>query len=714
MNRSVELHGVFAGPGQQLLMDFKSVLRSFSRNRQIKAAGRRRIVRKRVYRRGFTLTYSLNSRGNPVPHHSRPTRTIMLNLLDAELAQPATPLPARRPNLTAKALSGLALGAPALGMLMMAGKASAQTNVTSAAALGVPNTASFGNAIRIYNSVTTGGFIFGAEAQVFNFDRYGPSSSFNRFGARARGFVLGNSGSFPIVTNSFKQTGAGSFAAAGLGPSNVQTTTFSVMNGGNTGVAQFRFRIASDGTPVNTNALSELLGFGVHDGVNVIASGGDTSALGLPGGAPPAGRGGEEPIVVPGQSDQGSPVVAVIPQSDPVNPDPVTIIDVGAQMSAQTTGQATISAVNGGAAGTFRGWASGTRSRLRGITGLSGFNGLSFHRPNPALNIQIAGAEERWTGAIHPFAGVAQSPIVVNTSPRNWQLYTGGSFNLQEQERIGLDPGYDSEAYSGVVGVERFMTQQLLVGFAATLGRNNIESARATGNADIDGLMLDAYAVYAKDDFWTNLRYGVGFFDIDVTRNAFRNVTARANTDSLSHVVGWGAGINREAELFGMKVIHGPNIGLDYTTGKIDGYTETGGGAFNLIVDEHSYSSLLSEVGWSVAREHDLGKLGRGFIQLRAGWNREHLNSESNTEFEFETSPITIFDPATGSSREGPTVRGQSHNATPQNDYMSLGLHLTHYLGEQERVQLNAGYQTQVFRDDFSEHYGYVKIGISF
>ena len=57
---------------------------------------------------------------------------------------------------------------------------------------------------------------------------------------------------------------------------------------------------------------------------------------------------------------------------------------------------------------------------------------------------------------------------------------------------------------------------------------------------------------------------------------------------------------------------------------------------------------------------------------------------------------------------------GAGHNPTPQNDYMSLGLHLMQLLGEQERWILQSGYQTQLFRSDFTEHYGYLRLGLQF
>ena len=131
-------------------------------------------------------------------------------------------------------------------------------------------------------------------------------------------------------------------------------------------------------------------------------------------------------------------------------------------------------------------------------------------------------------------------------------------------------------------------------------------------------------------------------------------------------------------------------------------------------MDEHAYASLVSEVGWSIAKAHQLGKFGRGYLQLRAGWEHEHLLDKSHTDFRFETSPISVFDPATGETTEGEEVRGRTQHSTPQDDYATVGLHLTQLLGHEERLILRAGYQTQLFRSDFSEHYGYVRLGFQF
>ena len=340
--------------------------------------------------------------------------------------------------------------------------------------------------------------------------------------------------------------------------------------------------------------------------------------------------------------------------------------------------------------------------------------GIAFHRPQPQWNVAVAGHEERWTGAVHPLAGIAQGPITINANPRLWQIFTQGAFNMQDQNQIGTDPGFRGDAYTGAIGLERQIGNRMLVGVATTVGRNFVEAGRGAGGADIDGVVLDAYAVYARNHFWTSMRYGAGFMDIDVTRHAFPGVTARAKTDSFHQVVSWGGGTHYSADLFGLELIHGPIFGVDYITGSVDGYTESGGGAFNLIVDEHRYGSLISEVGWSVAKPFEKRRLGRGFLQLKAGWAHEHLLDESDTGFAFETSPVSVFDPATGRTTSGPAARGSSHNPTPQNDYATIGLNLTTHLGDEERWTLSTGYETQLFRDNFSEHYGYIRMGFSF
>ena len=430
------------------------------------------------------------------------------------------------------------------------------------------------------------------------------------------------------------------------------------------------------------------------------------------------------PVVAPRSTGdenaaQPRPVFVLVteptPQSDP---EPITIIDIGAQQSAGTTGQATINAVNQGTAGTFSSFSNNVGSHIDGLTGFGGFGGTNFAvfrraTTNQRLNMQIAGTPGRInSGSIT--AGVVSEPVAVDTFIPQWELYTMGAFNRQDQDQIGADPGFLSDAWSGTIGIERFVGKHILIGLATTLGRNAIEAGGNSGAADIDGVVVDAYGVYSKDHFWTSLRYGWGNMDIDVTRNAFPGLTARANTESENSVISWGAGLNLPLNLFGMEFLHGPNLGLDYTSGTIDGYTESGANAFNLIVNEHSYGSLISEVGWTLAKAHDLGKFGRGFLQLRAGWEHEHLLDESNTEFQFETSPISTLDPATGSITEGPPVFGAGHNPTPQNDYATIGLHLTQLLGAQERWVLRSGYQTQLFRSDFSEHYGYLRLGFQF
>tara|TARA_R110002096_G_scaffold42144_20_gene113806 strand:+ start:648 stop:2402 length:1755 start_codon:yes stop_codon:yes gene_type:complete len=582
-----------------------------------------------------------------------------------------------------KALGGLALAAPTLAVLGLPSTGRAQSTVTVVRQTGPGSTNGFVNLISgaiaaSGNARVTPILPAGSSLSIFASAKlFGPASV--TLASTSRRLRIGT---YAIYLSSSHRSS----------PFNVSTS------GGGQASGIFRTTLDGDLASYNITATAKILNF------TFTAPGTPSSGSNADGST----------TVVPARTNQGSPAVVIVPAPEP-DPDPITIIDVGAQLSAKTTGEAVINTVNGGSRAHFRGFSKNVSSHLNGLTGFGApGNDNAYHRANLQLNSRIAGAARRWERAARMTAGVISEPISVETFVPKWELYTMGAFNRQDQDRIGQDPGYTSDAWTGTIGIERRLGRRFLIGFATTLGRNTVESGGNSGSADLDAIVLDGYALYSRKHFWTSLRYGYGMMDIDVTRNAFPGVTPRAATDSANSVISWGAGLNLPLNLFGMEFLHGPNLGLDYTTGSIDGYTERGGGAFNLIVNEHAYASLLSDVGWSIAKQHHLGKLGRGFLQLRAGWNHEHLLDESNTEYQFETSPITTFDPATGSVTEGPAVFGAGHNPTPQNDYMSLGLHLMQLLGEQERWILQSGYQTQLFRSDFTEHYGYLRLGLQF
>lgn len=335
---------------------------------------------------------------------------------------------------------------------------------------------------------------------------------------------------------------------------------------------------------------------------------------------------------------------APTPQPAPQPAEPTTIFLLDPLLSAQNSGFV-------GSLGSLRFFTPGLEARLRSIV----VRGEPFQHAHPGVTPRLGWLEERWTGVIHPMAGAAMFPI--EEEPR-WTFWAQGGFENQDQDVIGFHPGFVSNSHLGSVGLERHLNEQLLIGFAFTAGDKDIEGGANIGSADVEGVVLDAYALWQRDPFWSSLRVGVGWLDVEYQRNAFPGVTARGETDVMQTEIEWKAGQNRELKIGDTTFVHGPLAGLKYFTGGQEAFPERGAGLFNLRFAEHAHSSLISELGWSIAAPLDTTWFD-GWIQLRAGWSREHIKEDSDIDFTFETSPIVTLVDGEVVGR-GPEVSGSA------------------------------------------------------
>ncbi|MFT5467660.1 MAG: hypothetical protein ACI8UO_002766 [Verrucomicrobiales bacterium] len=373
--------------------------------------------------------------------------------------------------------------------------------------------------------------------------------------------------------------------------------------------------------------------------------------------------------------------------------DPITILLLDPILSSQASGFI-------GSIGSQRFFTPGLDAHLRSII----IKGQPFRHQHSGVEPQVGWLEDRWAGVVHPLAGAAMFPIEAEQIEPRWTFWTQGGFESQDQDVIGFHPGFSSDSHLGSVGVDRKLNEQLLIGFAVTGGRKNVEGGGNLGSADVDGVIVDAYALWQRDSLWSSLRAGVGWLDIDYRRNAFPGFAAVGSTEASQTVVEWKAGQNRELKLGETSFVHGPLLGMKYFSGRQDGFSERNAGIFNLEYGDHAHASLISELGWSLGAPLDTEWFD-GWIQLRAGWSHEHIRNESNIEFDFETSPFVSLVDGQIVGR-GPDVSGKAHIPTPQDDYLQLGVSLVAYdFGKRDHWTLSVDYEAQIFRSDFHEHY---------
>lgn len=386
--------------------------------------------------------------------------------------------------------------------------------------------------------------------------------------------------------------------------------------------------------------------------------------------------------------ETGPPTQPPAPTPDPT-PTMNVVIDVAPIISFQETG-AVHTAFSQSNFITFSGMLEGIRTRMR--THHAGRH--YFHqRQAPDYIIDVHDPK---------------APIIVPQElPNRFQIFAQGNLNLQDKDAIREDPGFDGQMETGSAGLEYFLTPNWLIGAAITSGENEL-NIEGLGRGEVSGEVLNLYTSVFRDGWYADLRYARGWMDSNLERYAAPSITTQAETESSFHAVTFEAGKNFQAGGW----FHGPIVGGDYLTGGQDGYRERGGGNLNLLIDEQDYSSLISRVGWTVSRPVKFGNVPV-IPQIRATWERDWENDPEAIGYTFETSPISIFegDEFVGF---GDRPSGTIQNEAPGQDWLSLGATLSAYFGKEQQWNVALNYETQVFRRDYSEHYGSLRVGFSF
>lgn len=190
------------------------------------------------------------------------------------------------------------------------------------------------------------------------------------------------------------------------------------------------------------------------------------------------------------------------------------------------------------------------------------------------------------------------------------------------------------------------------------------------------------------------LRAGLlGGGGLDSTRNpgaGFAQAfgSTRTYTNSIQYNTGWNLRFQNNT------LVTGIFAGIDYLHGSVDAYSETGGGAAALRYGRQTYQSLVTRVGWSVSKQiqTDWATITP---QFRLSYERQNLTN-NGTSVSLINAPFS----ATGGNQQ------------PGQSYMVVGTGLNFQFTPSFNLLLS--YQTQIFRDNLTAHFGAVRFGYKF
>ena len=298
-----------------------------------------------------------------------------------------------------------------------------------------------------------------------------------------------------------------------------------------------------------------------------------------------------------------------------------------------------------------------------------------------------------------------------NDSRRGY--FINGGMGTGDKEQTNSENAFDFDSAQITAGMDFLMSDNAVLGVAlgyTSFDSEFVQSINVTGGAvDATGYSLSAFGLYYQNQAYFNWIASVGNNSYDIRRdivigaeggktdnNGGANdgaiATAKADTDSTQFSVSIGGGYEYSAN----DVDIAPYGRLEYGRTDVDGYSESGAGALDLLVDEQEIETLTSAVG----------------IQISKALSREYgvLVPQARLEWihEFEDSSRDIVSRYVNDPRN--TEAGHQLIATtddPDEDYFSLSLGLSSVIpgGKQFFVE----YSGLLGLEDMKDHQ--VKLG---
>ena len=267
-------------------------------------------------------------------------------------------------------------------------------------------------------------------------------------------------------------------------------------------------------------------------------------------------------------------------------PDPTTDAEVVAGLQAQVDAALRLAGVQSG----------NIHDRLRQLRagGNASSNGLRLAYQGDA----------RQPGASVPMGGSGAVPSL----PEGWGVWAAGTLRMGERGPDGLVRGMDLSSDGLTIGLDRALSDRVLVGVAVGAGGSDSEAQDSASRVDASQRTLAVYGLWrAGEHLFIDGLLASGRLDYDLRRySAQADAVGLARRDGDQRfgalTIGW--------EQAGERVTYTGYGRLDLHRGTLDAYAETGLGMYGLEVGEQDLEHRAVALG--LEGRHMLGGEGGG------------------------------------------------------------------------------------------------------
>jgi outer membrane autotransporter protein/uncharacterized repeat protein (TIGR01451 family) len=260
-----------------------------------------------------------------------------------------------------------------------------------------------------------------------------------------------------------------------------------------------------------------------------------------------------------------------------------------------------------------------------------------------------------------------------------WGFFINGSYSRGDQ-KLGQDLRNVSSDFKNIGltgGVDYRLSARTVLGLALGYSKFNSDVSD-DGDSSNRALTLTGYGShYFSDQFYADARVTVGNASFDSTRRirfAYQSFsidkTALGSTDARQYA--FAAGVGYHVQKGGYTIT--PNANIRYFRSTVDGYTETGAGANNVIFGDQSIDSLQYNLGVQISHPISIsnGVLAPQF-DLSYGYETQNADFSLNARL------------ASVAATQSFTVRAQD----PDKSFGNVGLGLVYVTSNGKQAYIN-------------------------
>ena len=214
-----------------------------------------------------------------------------------------------------------------------------------------------------------------------------------------------------------------------------------------------------------------------------------------------------------------------------------------------------------------------------------------------------------------------------------------------EIDVTGTSPGLKATNFSLSAGIDKHLSENVLVGVAAGIGHTKADFSDRGGNFDVDHALLAAYGSYHSGSYYFNAIASFGELDFgSVERIVPLGPVTRTESGSTSGRLAM-ARLSGGYDFVAGSWTLGPIAALTYQRIDVNGYAESSGLSTAMIFSDQTRTSLIGTVGTRVSRPLSLAS-GMFVPYAQLTYNHDYQGKDREVDARVASLPIGFSMPA--------------------------------------------------------------------